>query len=182
MSMRIQTTEPAKKTGALLFGTGILVGLLAAWIFVVTALLQVQQSGIKVHVETKPIAAQVATEVRAAVSREVPVALAAMKQELPRRVAEETAKRLSTTTVNVAGFNVPVPEAAAAQISAGVEQAVRAGLDVAVTQKDLNALTDRLSAQAGAQVHEKINAYLSGKTFDMEPWPGFKIPVTVVTR
>lgn len=180
--MRNHTVEPAKRTGWLFFGGGILVGLLIAGLFVVSTLLQLRESGVTVHVETKPIAEQVATEVREAVRREIPVALDTMKQELPRRVAEETARRLSTTTVNVAGFHVPVPDAAASQISAGVEQAVQAGLDVAVTPKDMNALTERLSAQAGAQVHERLNAYLSGRTFDMEPWPGFKIPVTVVTH
>lgn len=180
--MRTVTTGPEKRQGALLFGAGLLAGLLAAGIFVSTAVLSVKEHGVKVYVDTKPIAVQVSAEVRAAVQAEVPAAMTAIRQDLPRRVAQETAKRLSTTHVNVGGFPVPVPDSAARQISAGVEQAVRSGLDVAVTEADMNALTDRLSQKASAMVHERLNAHLNGKTFDMEAWRGFKIPVTVITR
>jgi hypothetical protein len=180
--MRVETFNEAKRPAAWFFGFGALVGLLVATVFVVGAAKAVQKQGIQVRVETAPIAAQVEAEVRAAVRREVPAALAAMKEDLPRRVAEQTAQRLSQTTVNVGGFNVPVPPAAAAQVQAGVEQALRAGLNVALTEADMNGLSDRLSRQAGGMVRAQLNQYLAKRTFPVQLWPGFSLPVTVVVE
>lgn len=140
----------------------------------------VQRQGITIRLDTAPIAAQVEAEVRAAIRQEVPATLAAMKQELPARVADETARRLSQTTVNVGGFNVPVPDAATQQVRSGVESAVRAGLNVAVTDADLNGLADRLSKRAGGLAQDKLTKYLAGRTFHVELWKGFEIPVTVI--
>lgn len=142
----------------------------------------VQRQGITIRIDTAPIAAQVETEVRAAIRHEVPAALATMRQELPARVADETARRLTGTTVNVAGFNVPVPDAATQQVRAGVESAVRAGLSVAVTDADLNSLADRLSKRAGGLAQDKLIEYLGGRTFHVELWNGFEIPVTVAPQ
>jgi hypothetical protein len=140
----------------------------------------VQKQGITIRLDTAPIAAQVETEVRAAIRQEVPAALASMKQDLPARVAEEAARKLAQTTVNVGGFNVPVPDAAAQQVRSGVESAVKAGLNLAVTEADMNALSDRLSKRAGGLVQANLNNYLTGRTFQVELWKGFKLPVTVV--
>ncbi|HWI62387.1 MAG TPA: hypothetical protein VNT75_11150 [Symbiobacteriaceae bacterium] len=164
------------------FFAGLAAGLLVVSAFGWSVLTSVKKNGVSVQVEVGPIAAQVEAEVRAAVRREVPAALSAMKAELPARVAEETARKVSGMTVNVGGFNVPVPDVAAQQVKSGVESAVRAGLNVAVTESDLNALSDRLAARAGGMVQQKLVAYLKGRTFPVEVWKGFEIPVTVIPQ
>jgi hypothetical protein len=162
------------------FGLGVLAGVLVTGALGLGVLKSIQQRGVTVRVETAPIAAQVEGEVREAVRREVPATLAALKQDLPARVAAETAQRLSQTTINLGGFSVPVPDAATQQVKAGVEQAVRVGLNVAVTDADMNALADRLAHRASGMVRDRMNQYLSGRTFAVEPWPGVKLPVSVV--
>jgi hypothetical protein len=178
--MRVESLDEKQRPAALIFGLGTLVGFLAAALFVVGAAKSVQQRGVRVRVELAPIAAQVETEVKAAVQREVPATLAAMKNDLPKRVAEQTAQRLSQTTINIGGFNVPVPPAATAQVQSGVEQALRAGLNMALTDQDINALSDRLSTQAGSLVQQQLKMYLTNRSFPVDLWPGFSIPVTVI--
>ena len=164
------------------FALGLGVGFLMFAVLAVSIGKAVQKRGIMIRIDTAPIAAQVEAEVRSAIRQEVPATLASMKQELPARVADETARRLAGTTVNVAGFNVPVPDAATQQVRAGVESAVRAGLNVAVTDADLNSLADRLSKRAGGLAQDKLNTYLGGRTFHVELWKGFEIPVTVAPQ
>lgn len=164
------------------FVAGLIIGILVALAALAGALTTVRREGIRVHVETAPIAAQVEEELRTAIKREVPATLAALRADLPRRVADQTAQRLRETSLNVAGFNVPIPPAAADQVSAGVEQALRSGLAVALTDADLAALADRLSHHAGATLQTRLNTYLANRTFKVDLWPGFSIPVTVVAH
>lgn len=163
-----------------LFALGLGVGFLMFTVMTVSIGKAVQKRGITIRIDTAPIAAQVEAEVRSAIRQEVPATLASMKQDLPARVADETARKLSQTTVNVAGFNLPVPEAATQQVRSGVESAVRAGLNVAVTDADLNGLADRLSKRAGGLVQDKLTKYLGNRTFRVELWKGFELPVTIV--
>lgn len=180
MMMRSPVTRPDGRPALTGFALGIATGWLLMAVTAWSIGRSIQKEGVIVHVETAPIAAQVEAEVRAAVRREIPATLAAMKQDLPARVAAETAKKVSEMTVNVGGFNVPVPDVAAQQVRSGVESAVRAGLNVAVTEADMNALADRLSKRASGMVQEKLNTYLKDRTFPVEVWKGFEIPVTVV--
>ncbi|HYF95551.1 MAG TPA: hypothetical protein VD969_25340 [Symbiobacteriaceae bacterium] len=164
------------------FALGLLLGVALLSVLVWGAGRSVQKHGVTVRVETGEIAAQVEAEVKLAVRRELPATLAAIRQELPARVAAETARKLSETTVNVGGFNIPVPDAAAQQVRSAVESAVRAGLNVAVTDADVGALADRLAGRAGGMVQEKLAEYLKGRTFPVELWKGFSIPVTVIPQ
>lgn len=181
-TMRSVVTQPDRRPVLSGFVLGLAVGVLLLGVVGWSAARAVQRQGVTVRVDLQPIAAQVQEEVRSAVRREVPATLAAIKQDLPAKVAAETARKLAETTVNIGGFSVPVPDAAAQQVRSGVESAVRAGLNVAVTEADMNALADRLAGKAGGMVEQKLTQYLKGRTFPVELWKGFTVPVTVVPQ
>jgi hypothetical protein len=169
-------------TASGLYLGGFLTGLLCACVTVYGAATTIRTHGVRVHVETAPLAAQVEQEVRAAVRREVPVTLNQLKAGLPQRVAQATADHLAQARIEVAGFSVPVPPAAAAQVQSGVQQVLTASLSLAVTDADMNALADRLSEEAGDLVEKRLAEYLANRTFDVEVFKGYKVPVTLVPR
>ena len=178
--MQVERTAARNWAPGWIYLWGFLTGMAAFALVTYVAATTVRQQGIRVHLDTAPIAAQVEQEVRAAVRREVPATLNQMKAQLPQRVAEATAQHLAQARIDVAGFSVPVPPAAAAQVQTGVEQALRTTLNLAVTDQDTNALADRLSHQAGQLVKQHLNDYLANRTFQVELFKGYSIPVTLV--
>lgn len=164
------------------FLVGLCCGLVLMGSAVWKSLRTVQERGIQVEVETAAVAAQVRAEVQSAVRREVPATLAAMKQEIPARVGAETARRLSATTVELGGFKVAVPPAAVEQVRAGVEEALRAGMDAAMSPTDVDALAGRLGDQAFALVSSRLDELIGGQRFEVKVLPWYSVPVTIVAK
>jgi hypothetical protein len=172
--------EPRQQGGA--FFVGILLGMLLTAVVVVSALLSLQQRGLTVRLATDQVASQVQEEIRAAVRKELPTVLGAVSEQLPRHVAAQTARQLSTTSVEVGGFRFPVPPDAVAQVQAGIEMAVQQGLRAAALQADLDAVADRVGDQVFPLIAQRLNAALHEHPLSMELWPGFSLPVIVVAQ
>lgn len=173
--------ESASGTRPLLpFLGGLAAGLCMAALFVTAVTRSVLVTGVTVHVEAAPIVARVQSEIQAVVRQEVPATLEALKREIPARVAAQTAQRLAETRVDVGGFSIPVPPAAAAQVQAGVEQALKSGMEMAMTPDQVRSLSDRLSARASGVVQRQLQEALAGQTFPVEVFRGVTVPVHVV--
>lgn len=164
------------------FGLGVLVGLMAAGAVAAMQLMLLQRRGVEVHVDTTRIALQVQAEVRDALKRELPAAIAQLRREVPARAAAETARRLGETRLHIGGFSMPVPEVAVMQVQAGVEEALRVGLDAAVRNADVDSLSRRLGDQAYVLVDHGLGQMLAGQRFIVKPWPWLSVPVTVRTN
>lgn|GEM_PF-5111142 len=164
------------------FAGGILLGVLMAALFVGRTVWTLQQAGVEVEVDTAAIASQVQAEVKAGVRREVPGVLASLRNDIPRQVAADAAQKIREKTFDVAGFKVPVPESAAQQIQASMEEALRTGMDSAIRSTDVGALAERLGERMGAQVAGGLKEHLNGMKFAVRPWPWLQIPVTVIAR
>lgn len=174
--------EGKRRLAAGAFLLGLACGLVMVGTTVWNSLRAVQERGIQIEVETAAVAAQVRAEVQRAVRREVPATLEAVRRDVPQRVAAETARRLSTTMMEIGGFKVAVPPAAVEQVRDGVEEALRAGMDAAVSQADVNGLAGRLGDQAFALVSARLDELIGGQRFEVQVLPWFSVPVTIVAR
>jgi hypothetical protein len=162
------------------FVAGVAVGLVLAGATVGGALSVLVKRGIQVPVATDRLAAQVRVEAAAAARRELPGAIAAVRRDLPRRAADEAARRLRETRLEVAGLQVPMPDAVTRQVSARMEEAVRLGIDLAIRDADLDALAGRIGQRAYGLVDERMRESLAGQQFVVKPWPWLSVPVTLV--
>jgi hypothetical protein len=162
------------------FAAGVAVGLVLAGATVGGALSVLVKRGLQVPVATDRLAAQVRVEVEAAARRELPGAIATVRRDLPRRAADEAARRLRETRLEVAGLQVPVPEAVTRQVSARMEEAVRLGIDLAIRDADLDALAGRIGQRAYVLVDERMRSSLTGQQFVVKPWPWLSVPVRLV--
>jgi hypothetical protein len=166
--------------GSFLAGIGL--GAAVVVIMAAGALTGLERRGVQVEVETARVAAQVRTAVSGAARQELPGAIAGIRQDLPRRVGEETARRLAETRLEVAGLKVPVPPAATQQVQVRMEEAVRLGIDLAVKDADLDAMADRIGQQAYTLVNDRMKQALDGQTYVVKPWPWLSLPVHVVVK
>lgn len=174
--------EQVQRTGNSLFWKGLITGLAtAATALALTAGL-VSRRGVTVTVPTSAISQRMQAEVRQAVRRELPAALAAMRAEMPRQVAAEAGRRLAGARIDLGGFELPVPPAAVEQVQQVLDQAVRIGLDNAVSRVDVDGLADRLGGQAARLTDDRLREFLAQQAIAVEVAPGLRVPVRLIPR
>ncbi|MFZ5828181.1 MAG: hypothetical protein ACOY94_28070 [Bacillota bacterium] len=174
--------EQGWKTGGVLFWRGLIAGLAVAAVVLALAAGVVTRRGVVVTVETAVISRRMGEEVRQAVRRELPAALGQVRAELPRQVSSEAGRRLATMRIDLAGFEVPIPPSAVQQVEQALEGAVRAGLDTAIRQVDVDGLAGALSLRAGRIADAELKGFLARQAITVELLPGLQIPVRLIPR
>lgn len=176
------TTGTGRRPDYGMFLGGVVLGLLLAALVVWRAMAGLQEHGVVVEIDTEQIAAQVRDQVRQAARAELPTRLEAMRQAVPQQVAQEAGRRVRAMSLDLGGFKVPMPPVAADQIQAGLEDALRAGMGVALRNADVDAIAGKLGDQAYDLVKVRLAQGLNGQRFTVRPWPWFSLPVTLVTQ
>lgn len=164
------------------FWKGIATGIGLAAAAVALTVSVVTRRGVDVTVQTADVTARLRQEVQVALQRELPVALAQVKADLPRRVAAEAGRRLSETRIDLGGFAVPIPPVAVQQVEQAVGQALQAGLEAAIRRVDVDGLSLRLGDRAASLADQRLKEVLAGQRLLVEVAPGWKVPVRIHTR
>lgn len=174
--------EPMIRVGNGSFWRGLITGLGLAAVGVALAAGIITRRGVEVAIPTGAIAQRMEGEVREAVRREMPAALAALEAELSAQVSAEAGRRLSEARIELGGFVVPLPPAAVQQAEQALAQAVRTGLAAAVRQVDVDGLAGRLGGGAARLAEDRLRQFLHGQVFTVEVVPGVEVPVRLIPR
>lgn len=174
--------EQVAETGNGLFWRGLIAGLAMAVVLLALTAGVVTRRGVAVTVETTALSRRIEAEVRQAVRRELPVALGAVRTELPRQVSAEAGRRLAGVRIDLGGFAVPIPPAAVQQVEQALDQAMRAGLDAAIGQVNVDGLAEQLSGRAGRMADAQLREFLAQQRIAVEVVPGLRVPVRLIPR
>ncbi|WP_374711690.1 hypothetical protein [Symbiobacterium terraclitae] len=161
---------------------GVVAGFGAAAAVLALTLGYLMRAGLVVTVETGALSARLAAEVQAAVRRELPPALEAVRAEVPARVSAEARRRLSELRVELGGMTFDLPEAAEAQVEQAVDQAVRAGVDALTGMVDVDGLAERIAGRAAAVAQARVAKVLEGQRLEVQVAPGVEVPVRIRAR
>lgn len=163
---------------------GFLAGLCAGLTFIVCvtglALLSLQTKGITVRVRTAQIAAGIGTDLKAHMSRELNLAAAEIQRDLPERVAAAAAARLGAEVVQMGGLAVRIPDGAVQRIRSHLADALRAGMEEALTADALARLAGRLGIRVDQFVAEQLKEVLSDWRPQVQLWPGIMVRLRIL--
>lgn len=133
--------------------------------------------GAVIVVDRTVLAERVRAEVRQAVLRELPLAMAQWQEGVPGQVAAEAGRQLAATRLDLGGFVVAVPPVAIQQVERALDAALRTGLAAAGERVDLEALAGQLGDWAAQLAAEQLEAALAGQLIAVEIAPGIRLPI-----
>jgi hypothetical protein len=170
------------RSGPAVFLSGVVAGLLVAFVILWGGMTAMKKEGVTVQVDTGRIAEQVRQEVRTAARRELPGQLQMMQETFVQRTTADALGRLATTKIDLGGFTVVTPPAVVAAVQSSLQEALRTGAERAARNMNMDTVADQLGNRAFALVQERLAGAFSDQRLVVQPWPGFDLPVRLVPR
>ena len=159
---------------------GWLLGVVTAGSVAALAATGIASRGLVVPVAVGHVTERVQGEVEAAVLDQLPGAVAALKQEVPPRVAAELRRRLSAGDFRLGEVPLTVPpELLGTPFDAQVEATVRSALDQLGGQEAAAAAAKAVSGRVAAAVRHQLAAEVADWRFTLRPWRYLAVPVTL---
>lgn len=162
------------------FFYGFALGFFLCSALVLCTAFYVSQRGLIIKVNTEEIAAMIQEEVEAEARSQIPQMIAEMRKSVPRLVEEDSQSLAGqTASIRISNFTITLPPETVKEFDDRIKGMVKLSLYKALDKVDSEGLIKGISERTYTYVKSTLEEELAGKTFRVEPFPRFIIPVTL---
>ncbi|HEX6988053.1 MAG TPA: hypothetical protein VF282_01155 [Bacillota bacterium] len=166
------------------FAAGLLTGLFLCLGIAFGIFHGVTQRGFTARVDVDEVAAQVRSQVEMQVAELLPQVLAALKEEVPGRVAQELAGQLDEATFVMYGVTIRLPRENLSGVRAQIERLVSDEIQQAIDEMDVAGAAAEWGARGERLLAAALRAELRGRRLELRvhpeyPWPTVPVVLSV---
>lgn len=165
-----------------MFIKGVLWGIALALAAGAAGAAYVVRHGVVAKVDAAPLTADVQAEIRRQVLAEMPRVIAAVKAQVPAKVAEEVNRQLGDASFVLYGVRVDLPAQATQSLRDHLRDEITQEFQKQLDQIDVDGLATAWADEAAKTIARTLHDRLAGRQLPVEVAPGVAVPIFIDIR